>query len=357
MAEKKLGQGDALEKLFTDLPTLNAQLNLNRLVEAPNTLNKITTFVKEAQSVPFESLDADSRLLLKHALHAVDPSQPLGRPDLFLSGIADLAVKASVHPDDHSAKARYLRHFRWLAMGKKDEESPYQKQPVTNNGVDHAHLPENPSSKICAGCGSTDSKMSACAGCHFQTAGFTTFITAYCGKTCQRAHWKQHKVSCKGAQRFYHAASTFQAVFALFLELAHDSCGQYADIHEENGVLRVDQIDNGMELGLGFRGASILSRKFSPGLSAPSREAWSAALLASCCREVMTTALSIFELFIRRKCSVFYPATNLHLTILVYSSHHQVTRESPSRPAKHAQAHVRVQGSKQPCQLHHPLGP
>ena len=311
MGDTNLGQGDALEKLFAGLPTLNAQTTLDRLVESPNTLDRATAFVKEAQSVPFTSLDADSRLLLKHALYAVDPKRPMGRLDLLLSGIADLAVKTSVHPDDHSAKARYLRHFRWLAMGNKDEESPYQEQPMTNDGVDHAHLPENPSAKRCAGCGSTDSKMASCSGCLFQTAGRITFVTAYCGKACQKAHWKQHKVSCKGAQRFYHAASTFQAVFALFLELALDPSGQCTDIQEENGVIRVDHIDNDMELGLGFRGASILSRKFPPGLSAPSREAWSAALFASSCTEVMTRALSIFELFIRRKCSVFQLQTSI----------------------------------------------
>lgn len=41
----------------------------------------------------------------------------------------------------------------------------------------------------------------------------------------------------------------------------------------------------------------------------------------------------------------------------MHSSHHHVDQQSLNHPTKHAQAYMQVQGSHQPRQLHHPLGP
>ncbi|KAK5663813.1 hypothetical protein OQA88_16 [Cercophora sp. LCS_1] len=310
--------------LFGPTPGMDPATVLDRLVNSPSTIAKAVAFVKEAQSVPPTSLDADTRLLLQHALHAVNTNGgPVGRPDLLLSGIADVAVKATIRPGDTSHKAGYLEFFRWLAMGKKDEEAPDKKHPVTNETIDHAHLPKNPDAHKCAGCGHTDSRMMICTGCLLRTDGHTTFVTAYCSKVCQTAHWKKHKTACKGQQRFQRAASTFQAVFYLFMEYISDPSGQRTKISEENGVLCVDSITSDMELGLGYRGDSVLSRMFALlGTTAPSEEARRAALMTEGCAEIMGTALSLFELLIRPT------ITSLEKIRVTPRNVHKPTRES-----------------------------
>ncbi|KAK3311699.1 uncharacterized protein B0T15DRAFT_83260 [Chaetomium strumarium] len=150
MTTQDPGQGDPLEKFFPSLPILNARTELDQVL-LPCIHDKVVDFLKEVMHhmhVPNSSMDAsfrrfdlmdeDCKLFLQHVSDAV--GHGVERPHLLVSAIAHLAVKASIRTDDHSAKAKYLRHFRWVAMGKKDEESPYEKQQTANE-VDHAHLP------------------------------------------------------------------------------------------------------------------------------------------------------------------------------------------------------------------------
>lgn len=300
MARHNSGGGDLLEKFFDSLPSLNSRMTVDDLTKSPVAFARVAKFAQEAQRVPASSLDEDCRLLLQRALKSFGLDQ---RVDLFFCAIATLATEKIIRADDNSAKACYLRHFRWMARGRKDEESPYQprlQQPA--EPVDHAHLPKNPGLDKCAGCGSTEGKMTACVGCLVRTDGHATFVTAYCGKSCQVAHWKEHKISCKTLQKLYRAASTFRAVFTLWMEFTSDPCGHSTKITEEDGMVNVTSVTSAMEQTLGFRGDPILA-KFPDldGPSAPSEKARTATLLRSSCRETTGTARSLFELFIRRK--------------------------------------------------------
>jgi hypothetical protein len=308
MAAQGSEQVDPVEKLFDGLPTMNHWTTINWLASG-YVLDKLRTFVTEAESVPASSLDTDCSHLLKYASEAVEESMV----HCFLTGIADLAVKTEIRADDHSRKANYLRYFRWLAMGRKDEESPYEQEQITDK-VDHAHLPENPSDNECAGCGSTDSELFRCSGCLVQTEdGKTVFVTAYCGRACQMAHWKAHRVFCRELQQLHRAACTFREVYTLFLEFTADPSGLPTEIREENGMIQVVYPTSWREIGLGYRGESILCRDAAlKGPSAPSKEAWLAAHLTERSGEATRTTRPIFDLFIGRKCSV------------LRATHHQV---------------------------------
>jgi hypothetical protein len=47
-------------------------------------------------------------------------------------------------------------------------------------------------SKFCANCGVEGTKMPKCAECQ---------VACYCGRGCQKQHWKVHKYICKSAQK------------------------------------------------------------------------------------------------------------------------------------------------------------
>lgn len=45
--------------------------------------------------------------------------------------------------------------------------------------------------RACAGCQATDKPLQKCAACS---------AVLYCGRECQRAHWRQHKQHCRQAR-------------------------------------------------------------------------------------------------------------------------------------------------------------
>ena len=75
--------------------------------------------------------------------------------------------------------------------------------------------PANPS-KTCAHC--SQKAISACAGC---IAAPDTATTWYCGASCQKAGWDNHKEACKASQvrkSLYRAGEIAQHIFYMYRE-------------------------------------------------------------------------------------------------------------------------------------------
>ncbi|KAI0147522.1 hypothetical protein GGR57DRAFT_505700 [Xylariaceae sp. FL1272] len=150
-------------------------------------------------------------------------------------------------PDNGSAKSRHMKFHAWVSRGRKDEENPFSdnqsSQTTTGNG--HAFLPaKSTHSEICANCGKADAG-SRCTGCLVQLGSHAVMQTAYCDKTCQAQHWKEHKVQCVGRRSISRAASLLLDLIVMLQKKAW--MGQeIASTFEQNGItyIKRDGLDH-----------------------------------------------------------------------------------------------------------------
>jgi hypothetical protein len=241
-----------------------------------------------SESASQGSGDPNLEKILKYVKTAVSDHQT--DVSYLFSQLAALAIEKPVADDDESITAQWLRYYRWMAQGRKDETSPFSKIPRSGRkpatDVSKAFLTLDASSKRCAECGKQEG-ITNCSGCLVQHGGRSTFATAYCGKECQVKHWKKHKAFCRQLQQIHRASSVYQEIFEHFILSNYHRT--FTEITEKHGMVMVTD-------------AGTQGRVPFPTEVALSAEVGRAALVGSFWNSVFQDASSLLEMLIRRKC-------------------------------------------------------
>ncbi|KAK0733234.1 hypothetical protein B0T26DRAFT_669656 [Lasiosphaeria miniovina] len=224
------------------------------------------------------------------------------RSGVYLLGdLALLALKGPVPKDVTDTEAKHLRYYKWVAEGRKDEDSPFASSASSSSSsfaksapTSHDVLPEDPKASTCGNCGTSGATQN-CAGCYdVFGAGNISAGQAYCNQECQKAHWDQHKSECRELKRLQISMAQFQEIFEHLVASAYRVA--LAEISEENGLIRAKG-RRGADERAAYLGKHI-AKKFRYNL-APSRDAGKAVLMHGRGAEFVDQCKPLVDFFLK----------------------------------------------------------
>ncbi|KAK3384023.1 hypothetical protein B0T24DRAFT_567122 [Lasiosphaeria ovina] len=265
--------GNFVEDFFQHLPSISNQHQSPHMIALHMThaYPGMVKFLLDAESKQSNDPDKDFLVgIVKKGLQNTNPQY-------VLQHLAALGLNSSVAADDKSIKASHLRYYKWVAQGRKDEDSPFAK----SISVPHDTLPSDPNGSICGNCGDSGATKK-CLGCVITFGNHISFSTVYCNQGCQKAHWNQHRSDCRALKRLHISMSIFQPIFEHHVGSVYDT--KIEKISEDNGVIHAKAQD-GWDKSAAYQGKHIVT-KFRHGL-APSKDAGTAVLMnGNCCQFV-----------------------------------------------------------------------
>ncbi|TPX14432.1 uncharacterized protein E0L32_005396 [Thyridium curvatum] len=214
----------------------------------------------------------------------------------FIGELASVALDSTsdinIGEGSTNKKFEHLAYYRWLALGAKDEDDPFEDHPKKKKAPSHKHIPTDILSSVCGNCGKGGANHN-CDKCLIRSDGRSAFKQAYCNKACKLAHGAAHKTACEEMQRVSRAASMFKEVFVHYLLKMnyHD----LTDITEKDGLV-VNTL------------ASLAPKAYTGGIAfhsfpthlARTREEAVASLLAIQTRECLDNFENMLKTFFRR---------------------------------------------------------
>ena len=133
---------DPVESLFHDLPRPEQHPPYCEW-EEPRTIylsqRAIYNFTSRAES--FQPTDDDYDFISRCARLVMNGAIDVHQ---FYNQLASLALSKQLPEHDQSEKAQRLRDYKWIALGKKDEDSPFltpDLRPHISEPISHASLP------------------------------------------------------------------------------------------------------------------------------------------------------------------------------------------------------------------------
>jgi hypothetical protein len=237
---------DSVEKLFAALPDPDVDRTTDGASSSVQVSQALREFIKDEVSddMDYEYLLDCAQKSFKIAFNPVI---------YFRQQLAHLAVQKPVDRKDKSQKARQLKYYRWIALGKKNESYPFvagepQGPPST------AKITAMVGPTTCAACGKNGANM-RCPDCNFLDDVHVVEKTAYCNKNCLHSHLDAHKTICEGRKMVYRAALLLEAIFLVMAE--NTFVHPISKAWEENGILYTmcDSLDR-----LGMTGQAIFVR-------------------------------------------------------------------------------------------------
>ncbi|KAI3339650.1 hypothetical protein F4824DRAFT_508474 [Ustulina deusta] len=288
---------DPIEQLFRDLPSPAAEqsvLDQHGMLDSAQFCWVLKSFS------PSGSCDPDREFVAKWARSlSKDRDYERARSEL-----GRFALDKPQIPDDGSAKSQQLKYHAWISQGRKEEEYPFQSSTQDcseGQGVDlpdggHAFLPAKLTDpKICANCRQPDADA-ACGGCLVMLDSHVVMKTAYCSKTCQTQHWKEHKSQCLARRKVCRAVSLIYDLFIMFQQKAWID-KHVVSITEKHGIINVlhDKTD-----GWALQGKPFMCR-FPSGM-APSEEHARAVLFDSDFQQLLSTCQGFVRLLLLPLC-------------------------------------------------------
>lgn len=232
--------------------------------------------------------DSDAKYLEQTA-REVSMGQP---PKDFVLALARLGMMMGdslTDANNSDKKAQHLAYYRWLVLGRKDENSPLKDVKPTSVPVSHAYLPTGNAHRTCANCGK-DGATQACTGCLVQHDGHAIFRTGYCGKACQAADWQNHKSDCRDLMRLERATSLLQEIIVCFLKNVYGG-DDISEISETKDFV----VARYKSKNTGYTGEPVLHS--FPMVAASSTEAALATMMTMECDNIMTTFKDVFDMF------------------------------------------------------------
>ncbi|KAK3384024.1 hypothetical protein B0T24DRAFT_588630 [Lasiosphaeria ovina] len=220
------------------------------------------------------------------------------RSGVYLLGdLALLALKSPVFKGITDTEAKHLRYYKWVAEGRKDEDSPFESSAsllAKSAWTSHDVLQEGPRASTCGNCDASGATQS-CSGCDdVFGAGNTSAGQAYCNQECQKAHWDRHKSECRELKRLQISVARFQEIFEHLVASAYRVA--LAEISEENGLIHA-KARKGADERDAFLGKHI-ARKFRHNL-APSRDAGKAVLMHGRGAEFVDQCKPLVDFFLK----------------------------------------------------------
>ncbi|KAK0733235.1 hypothetical protein B0T26DRAFT_866542 [Lasiosphaeria miniovina] len=177
----------------------------------------------------------------------------------ILQNLAALGLNSSVAADDKSIKASHLRYYKWVAQGRRDEDSPFEQ----SISIPHDTLPNDPNDSICGNCGDSGAAKK-CLG------------------LVPKGPLEAAQVRLSSAEAPSHLDVYFQPIFEHYLGSTYDTTIE--KISEDNGVIHAKAQD-GWDKRAAYQGKHIVT-KFRHDL-APSKDAGTAVLMnGNCCQFV-----------------------------------------------------------------------
>lgn len=218
----------------------------------------------------------------------------------FASQLSQFALSKRRLVDDSPAKAVQLLYYRWVALGRRDDDYPFTREYTNFQLGEGGHslksydfLPESLTCpRFCSYCDSPGSNV-RCLDCQIIIDPQIIQGESYCRKACADAHWPEHCAVCLDRRSLYRSVAILYDLFLLIKEKTYPV--QLASIREQHGVVFTQEKSWDKAACAG----EMAIRPF-PRALASSKEQFRAVLLSADCDSVMAVYKLLLDDFIKR---------------------------------------------------------
>ncbi|KAI8635447.1 hypothetical protein F5Y19DRAFT_482668 [Xylariaceae sp. FL1651] len=219
------GPVEKLFKSFND-PGLTYRLDDNK--DAERIIEALQVFVKEPISE-----DPDHEYLLASAKSVFSRDDNI-IPN-FRQHLIELGMQKSLQRKDKSYKARQLRYYKWVGLGRKNETYPFSTGNF-HGLASTVRIAALVSPSSCAACGKEGANM-RCPDCNFQDDEHIMEKTAYCNKNCLKDHYDTHRRTCGDRKTIYRIVSLLGQIFLVLTKASFMS--PLSMVYETPGLLNI----------------------------------------------------------------------------------------------------------------------
>jgi len=84
--------------------------------------------------------------------------------------------------------------------------------------------------RVCAKCSSVENITLRCGGCNINDIGHLRVY--YCNRSCQQAHWKEHKATCKARRQLARAVPMVKELYEAIAAAIHGRMYEIVDVKD-----------------------------------------------------------------------------------------------------------------------------
>lgn len=219
----------------------------------------------------------------------------------FATQLSQFALSKPLE-DEGSAKSHQLLYYRWVALGRRDDENPFYTRVYTRSELQqreqsrssYAFLPDGlTNTKICSYCGRPGAQ-NGCDDCEIIIDSQVIHGETFCGQACLNSYWPQHKTACIARQNLYRSVVILYDLFLLIKEKTYPV--QLGSVHEQHGIVFTEE----RHWDEAACGGEMAIHPFPRALTS-SKEQFRAILLSADCDAMMAIYKPLLDEFLIRK--------------------------------------------------------